>query len=271
MPLSRLISCVANFELPKNDAETLLCHFSNNKIGNFIIFAPVLSVVAELLNHMSMSDLMKLVCVGGVKKLSKPGGGSDLNLNKIAECINSLDAPNEDCKALVHAAAIRYDKILMNDKIDSVFPSFSRDFSPSQKWCFLIDNFYTICFPGLIHWHNAELQDYKGLITESMCNILTFIKHFHCTDNSEHCSQDSGKLCMLYTTRDCTTLCKTPTRVWRLFATRKNLPINIRAISFINAVWREFYPIAGCHRYGKSIFAVVCRLLQCCSGKNLRR
>ena len=76
VPLSRLISCVANFESPKNDAETLLCHFSNNKIGNFIIFAPVLSVVAELLNHISMSDLMKLVCVGGVKKLSKPGGGS---------------------------------------------------------------------------------------------------------------------------------------------------------------------------------------------------
>ena len=185
VPLSRLIGCVANFESPKNDAETLLRHFSNNKIGNFIIFAPVISVVAELLNHISMSDLMKLVCVSGVKKLSKPGGGSDLNLNKIAECISSLDVTNEDCKGLVHAAAIRYDKILMDDKIDSVFPSFSRDFSPSQKWCFLIDNFYTICFPGLINWQYAELQDYKSLITESMRNILkAFIKHFHCTDNS---------------------------------------------------------------------------------------
>ena len=182
VPLSRLLGCVTNFELPKNDAETLLCHFSNKKIGNFMIFAPVLSVVAELLNHISMSDLMKLVCVSGVKTLSKPGEEADLKITKFAECINSLDAPNEDCRALVHAAAIRYDKILMNDEIYSVFP---RDFSPSQKWCFLIDNFYTICYPGVIHWHNAELQEHKSLITESMRNILkAFIKQFHCTDES---------------------------------------------------------------------------------------
>ena len=62
---------------------------------------------------------------------------------------------------------------------------FPRDFSPSQKWCFLIDNFYTICYPGVIHWHNAELQEHKSLITESMRNILkAFIKQFHCTDES---------------------------------------------------------------------------------------
>ena len=182
VPLSRLLGCVTNFELPKNDAETLLCHFSNKKIGNFMIFAPVLSVVAELLNHISMSDLMKLVCVSDVKTLSKPGEEADLKITKFAECINSLDAPNEDCRALVHAAAIRYDKILMNDEIYSVFP---RDFSPSQKWCFLIDNFYTICYPGVIQWHNAELREHKSLITESMRNILkAFIKQFHCTDES---------------------------------------------------------------------------------------
>ena len=100
VPLSRLIGCVANFELPKNDAETLLRHFSNNKIGNFMIFAPVLSVVAELLNHISMSDLMKLMCVSGVKTLSKPGEEADLKITKFAECINSLMLPTRTVEPL---------------------------------------------------------------------------------------------------------------------------------------------------------------------------
>ena len=112
VPLARLLDGVTNFQFPKDDAEALLRHFSNKRIGNFFIFAPILSLVAEFLNHISMSDLMKLMCVGGLKPLSEPGDLIGPKLIEIAECIGGLDVPTDDaCTNICEVIFHQYDKI----------------------------------------------------------------------------------------------------------------------------------------------------------------